>query len=69
MGYRPIKDGTIVRIEVAWCASFALLPHRTISGRWVWLKPIYVRRVWRYSGVADEPYTEYGTAFDILRDV
>lgn len=61
-----IPSGYITVVEVNWYESFALLPHKTISGRWVWLEKIYKRRVWKCTGFADEPFTEYGELFDLL---
>ena len=65
--YRSLETGDVVAIEHDWVPTFALLPHRTISGRFVWLSKIYVRRVWVYTGFVDEPETQYGTLFDILK--
>ena len=61
-----MNTGDIVAIEHNWVKTFAVLPHRTISNRWVWLKKCYVRRVWIYTGFADEPDTQYADLFDIL---
>ena len=66
--YRPIEVGDVVAVEHDWVRSFALLPHRTIGRRWVWLQPVYVRRVWIYTGFVDEPETQYANLFDILGD-
>lgn len=63
--YGPIETGTIVSVE-NWSETFALLPHRTIRGRWVWMCKIFKRRVWVYTGFIDEPETQYGDLFDIL---
>ncbi|HET8688549.1 MAG TPA: hypothetical protein VFM18_18200 [Methanosarcina sp.] len=52
--------------EIDWYKSFALLPHRTITKKWVWLQTIYVRRIWIWSGVTSEPINEYATLFEIL---
>ena len=62
-----LERGQIVNIEHNWVQTFAFLPHRTISGRWVWLKKVYCRRVWVYTGFIDEPETQYGDLFDMLR--
>jgi len=59
--------GEVVAIEHDWVKTFALLPHRTIGKRWVWLKRVYVRRVWVYTGFIDEPETQYAEFFDILK--
>ena len=61
------KIDEVVAIEHDWVKTFALLPHRTIGKRWVWLKRVYVRRVWVYTGFIDEPETQYAEFFDILR--
>lgn len=66
--YGHLETGTVVAVEHDWVQTFAFLPHRTIGGRWVWLKKIYCRRVWVYTGFVDEPETQYGNMFDILRD-
>jgi hypothetical protein len=62
-----VKRGDIVAVEHGWVKTFALLPHRTVSGRWAWLKSVYVRRVWVYTGFVDEPETQYGDLFDVLQ--
>lgn len=59
---------TLVSIQHDWWPSFALFPHKTISGKFIWLKPCYKRVVWRYTGFTDEPFTEYATVLDILAD-
>jgi len=59
--------GTVVAVEHDWARTFVLLPHRTIGKRWVWLKRVYIRRVWVYTGFIDEPETQYAEFFDILR--
>lgn len=62
-----LKQGDVVAVEHDWVKVFALLPHRTVSGRWVWLKKVYCRRVWVYTGFIDEPETQYAELFDMLR--
>ena len=62
-----INAGEITFVD-KWQKTFAILPKRTISGRIVWLKPIYRRRVWIYTGFIDEPDVQYGDLFDILKD-
>ena len=64
--YPKLNIGNVVWVEHDWTKTFALLPHRTISGSWVWLKSIYVRRVWVYTGFVDEPETQYGNLFEVL---
>lgn len=66
--YHDIEPGDVVSIEHNWAKTFVFLPHRTISGKWVWLCRVYCRRVWVYTGFVDEPETQYGDLFDILRD-
>ena len=56
----------LVAVQIDWWPSFALLPHRTIAGRWIWFSKCYKRIVWRYTGFHEEPFTEYATMFDIL---
>lgn len=60
--------GQIVAWEHDWVETFAIFPHRTISGKLVWLSKIYVRRVWRLTGLTEEPFTEYATVMDLLND-
>jgi hypothetical protein len=66
--YKNLEVGTVVGIEHDWVPTFALLPHRTISKKWIWLRKIYMRRVWVYTGFIDEPETHYAELFDILKD-
>ena len=63
-----IQKYDVVAVEHDWVKSFAILPHKTISGNWIWLKTIYVRRVWVYTGFVDEPETQYAELFDLLRE-
>ena len=65
--FTNLKQGDVVAVEHGWIETFVLLPHKTVSGRWVWLKKVYCRRVWVYTGFIDEPETQYGDLFDILR--
>jgi hypothetical protein len=65
--YRDIKIGDVVSVEYNWIKFFALIPHRTVSKRWVWFRTVYYRRVWVYTGFIDEPEKQYGELFDILR--
>ncbi len=60
--------GQLVQIELPWTRTFALWPRRTLKGRWIWLRHVYHRRVWRYTGFVDEPFSEYGDLFDILAE-
>ena len=60
-------ENEIVAVQYNWWKSFALFPHRTVSGKWVWMEVVYKRVVWRYTGFTDEPFTEYGTMFDVIK--
>jgi hypothetical protein len=61
-----MDSGDIVAIEIDWWPSFALLPHRTVGGKWIFWQRCYKRIVWRYTGFTDEPFTEYGELFDVI---
>lgn len=63
----PIETGTIMRVQQPWYQTWALMPHCTVSGQWRWLCRIYRRRVWVYTGFIDEPKTQWGDLFDVLR--
>jgi hypothetical protein len=65
--FPPLPKGTIVHVEQPWTQMFVVWPRRTLGGRWVWLRQIYRRRVWRYTGFRDEPFTEFGDLFDVLK--
>lgn len=62
-----IKDGADT---YPWREVFAYWPVTTLSGKRVWWKKIWKRRVWiAYgSGFHMEPAIQYGTAFDMLND-
>ena len=61
-----IESGDVVAVEHDWVPSVAIVPHRTVSGGWIWGRA-YCRRVWVYTGFVDEPETQWGNLFDILR--
>ena len=63
-----MNPGDLLAVQINWYPVFALVPHKTIRGKWYWLKTIYKRRVWRYTGISDEPFTEYGDIFDMLKE-
>ena len=63
-----VEAGDVVAVEHGWVRGIAILPHRTISGRWIW-GPAYYRRVWVYTGFVDEPETQWGNLFDVLNNV
>lgn len=60
-----VNTGDVTAVEHGWVRSFAILPHRTVSGGWIW-GPAYCRRVWVYTGFVDEPETQWGNFFDVL---
>jgi hypothetical protein len=62
------QNGRLISVQRSWKEKYALLPRRTISGHWVWLTKVFERRVWRSTGFAEEPYTEYATIFEIIVD-
>lgn len=66
--YRNIKTGDVTAVEHDWVSTFVLLPHKTIGNKYVWLKRVYMRRVWVYTGFIDEPETQYAELFDILTE-
>jgi hypothetical protein len=51
-----------------WREVFAYLPKQTLSGKRVWWKKLYKRRVWVVwgTGFHMEPAVQYATAFDLL---
>lgn len=53
-----------------WRPVFALLPVKTVGGRYVWLRKIYKRKIWVVwgTGFHMEPEVEYAELFDILTD-
>jgi hypothetical protein len=53
-----------------WRKTFALLPVKTVSGKYVWLKPVYKQKFWVIwgTGFHMEPHVEYGEIFDVLKD-
>ncbi len=64
--WRDIEPGDVVAVTASWRPVFLIVPRRTHRGRWVWGRA-YSRRVWVYTGFVDEPETQYGTIFDVLR--
>jgi hypothetical protein len=65
MEYTIIDDGADC---YPWHEVFAWLPTKTISGKMVWGKRLYKRKVWVVwgTGFHMEPETQYATAFDLL---
>lgn len=66
--YKNLETDMVVAVEHDWVPTFALLPHKTIGNKYVWFKKVYMRRVWVYTGFIDEPETQYGELFDILKE-
>ena len=54
-----------------WRRSFAVLPHCTISGHWVWLQRCYMRDISVYTiGSYTEPHTQWARdGFEILEEI
>lgn len=50
-----------------WRKSFAVLPHRSVSGKWIWLRWAYRRQQWVYTGFVDELEPQWGELFDVLK--
>ena len=65
MEYMIIEDGCDC---YPWHEVFAWWPIKTVTGRGVWWKKVYKRRVWVVwgTGFHMEPETQYGTAFDLI---
>jgi hypothetical protein len=61
-----MEVGDLSHIQHTWFKTFAFLPHRTVTGRWVWMQFIYQRVVWRYTGFVDEPFDEYADLLEVL---
>ena len=51
-----------------WREVYAWWPTKTVSGKYVWRKKLYKRKVWVRWGVAfhSEPFVQYATDFDII---
>jgi hypothetical protein len=51
-----------------WREVFAYLPKKTVSGKRVWWRRVYKRKVWVVwgTGFHMEPEVQYATAFDLL---
>lgn len=51
-----------------WREVFAYWPVKTVTGKGVWWKKVYKRKVWVVwgTGFHMEPETQYATAFDLL---
>lgn len=53
-----------------WRKTFALLPVRTVSGKYIWFKTVYKQRFWAVwgKGYHMEPHVEYAELFEILKN-
>lgn len=53
-----------------WTETFAFFPVKTITGKRIWWKKLYKRKVWLVWGVSFhmEPEVQFATAFDMLQD-
>ena len=51
-----------------WRKTFALVPVKTISGKYLWLRTVYKQRFWAVwgTGFHMEPMVEYAELFEIL---
>ena len=58
----------IIATTGPWRKSFAVLPHRTITGHWIWLTRCYMRDISVYTiGSYAEPDTQWARdGFEIL---
>lgn len=67
MNYTIIEDGCDC---YPWHEVYAWLPVKTISGKYVWGKKLFKRKVWVVwgTGFHMEPVVEYATLFDIIND-
>jgi hypothetical protein len=65
MEYTIIEDGADC---YPWREVFAWWPVKTVTGRGVWWKRVYKRKVWVVwgTGFHMEPETQYATTFDLL---
>lgn len=65
--YTIIEDGPDC---YPWIKTFFLFPHKTITGKWIWWKYGYMRKVYIVEGMGFhmEPEVQYADLFDILTD-
>lgn len=65
MDYTVITDGVDCH---PWHEVFAYWPVKTISGKTIWWKKVFKRKVWVVwgTGFHMEPETQYGTVFDLI---
>ena len=53
-----------------WREVYAWLPVRTVSGKLVWQRKVFKRKVWVVwgTGFHMEPVVQYATAFDLINN-
>ena len=53
-----------------WHEVFAYWPVKTITGKYIWWKKVFKRKVWVVwgTGFHMEPETQYATVFDMIKD-
>lgn len=63
-------EGVIATVG-PWRPAFAVLPHRTITGHWIWLVRCYMRDITVYTiGSYAEPDTQWARdGFEILEEM
>jgi hypothetical protein len=51
-----------------WIKTFAFWPVKTITGKYIWLKKVYKRKLWVVwgQGFHMEPFVEYATILEML---
>jgi hypothetical protein len=72
-GTLPVMEYTIITDGAdcyPWHEVYAWFPVKTITGKRVWMKKVFKRKVWIVwgTGFHMEPETQYATAFDMLND-
>lgn len=51
-----------------WTETFAWFPVTTISGKKIWWKKVFKRRVWIETEFTGEPVVQYGTWVDVIKE-
>lgn len=56
-----------------WRRIWAWRPRRTVSGRWIWLQPIFEQQYYTATerqgdSYRMEPFVEYGDIFDVIKE-
>lgn len=51
-----------------WTERYAWLPVKTVSGKYVWRRTVYKRKIWVTWGASfhTEPFVQYATDFDLI---